>query len=477
MKTSKRQNKIINSVINSSEPIHLIVSGAGTGKTTLLKNLVKDFKEEFPGCKILFLSFSRRAVFEGRERIEEENVQFETSHSFSFGILKENATKEIELEHISHLGHKSKYTVPIDLNAIDENDTEELLKGVDKESAENVVNYLNKNFKEISWKEPPFKIKSQIDNYLSLKLEHSLVDFNDMLGLARGLLLSNKRLRKKLSSQFQLVCVDEAQDISVQQFDLIKSLFNKNKIVFVGDPCQLAYGFLGAKENIFKHIENYFDKCNTKTYQLDISFRCPQKICELSNSVTSQINFSSKTVLRSYFDKEVNKFPILVKYSGNYSGVDFIVSKVEKILKNKEAEQSIYVLFRSFKGKVSKNAKQLNYLKESLDAKKIAYSCSSFENSNESNLVISTIHSVKGGEADYVFIVDVSSDNIPFKNLSSMKSKKYFNEELSLLNIAITRTKKKLYLLIERDLVGRNNISPFLIKSLEQEILREKTIS
>ena len=59
-----------------------------------------------------------------------------------------------------------------------------------------------------------------------------------------------------------------------------------------------------------------------------------------------------------------------------------------------------------------------------------------------------TIHSVKGLEFDYVFIVGVEEGLFP--HINSMESKDDLEEERRLAYVAITRAKKKLYIINAR---------------------------
>ena len=62
---------------------------------------------------------------------------------------------------------------------------------------------------------------------------------------------------------------------------------------------------------------------------------------------------------------------------------------------------------------------------------------------NDNVPIISTIHSMKGGEADNVFIYDYPNFPYEFKGMSDEEKQ----QEKNLLYVAITRAKKNLYLL------------------------------
>ena len=80
-----------------------------------------------------------------------------------------------------------------------------------------------------------------------------------------------------------------------------------------------------------------------------------------------------------------------------------------------------------------------------------------------SGVRLMTIHSSKGLEFDYVFIVGLEEDLFPSKNFSGkQKSKEESEEERRLFYVAVTRARKKLYLTYAemRTIFGQRNIAP-----------------
>ena len=55
------------------------------------------------------------------------------------------------------------------------------------------------------------------------------------------------------SKQFDWVLVDEAQDLSLRQYEVITSL--AHKLFLVGDACQAIFGFGGASKDIFDYFK------------------------------------------------------------------------------------------------------------------------------------------------------------------------------------------------------------------------------
>ena len=87
-------------------------------------------------------------------------------------------------------------------------------------------------------------------------------------------------------------------------------------------------------------------------------------------------------------------------------------------------------------------------LEELLDKLALVSDVSEQKNDNEDKVTLMTMHAVKGLEYDYVFIVGVEEGLFPHNN--SLESNDELEEERRLCYVAITRAKKKLYLINAR---------------------------
>ena len=95
--------------------------------------------------------------------------------------------------------------------------------------------------------------------YTAAKTELAVLDFDDLLLLARRLLTDpqHKRVRESLSRETRLLLVDECQDTDPVQVDLIKALCGEreaHKLFFVGDYKQSIYRFRGADPSVFRRL-------------------------------------------------------------------------------------------------------------------------------------------------------------------------------------------------------------------------------
>jgi DNA helicase II / ATP-dependent DNA helicase PcrA len=112
------------------------------------------------------------------------------------------------------------------------------------------------------------------------------VDFTDQLWLPHVLDLSPKT--------YQYVLVDEAQDLSSAQRELVLRSRGLNaKLVVVGDAHQAIYGFAGAD---FSSFERIAQATNAKRLPLSVTYRCAKTVTKLARAIVPQIKAAKGAV-------------------------------------------------------------------------------------------------------------------------------------------------------------------------------------
>jgi DNA helicase-2/ATP-dependent DNA helicase PcrA len=107
---------------------------------------------------------------------------------------------------------------------------------------------------------------------VALALE-GLYDYTDMIYAPVQADLSPTR-------RFDMVCVDEAQDLSPMQLEFILRLpCPGGRLLFVGDPKQAIYGFAGADTRAMSRI---VERTQATVLPLSVTYRCPQKHVRLA---------------------------------------------------------------------------------------------------------------------------------------------------------------------------------------------------
>ncbi|QDZ26570.1 UvrD-helicase domain-containing protein [Noviherbaspirillum sp. UKPF54] len=105
------------------------------------------------------------------------------------------------------------------------------------------------------------------------------IDFEDMLGLAADCVEFGQ-----WQSPYELVMVDEFQDVSQARARLVASLLKSpGRCLFaVGDDWQSINRFAGADLGVMTDFDEKFGKA--VTLKLETTFRCPQSLCDISSS-------------------------------------------------------------------------------------------------------------------------------------------------------------------------------------------------
>ena len=285
--------------VTSVDGPHLIIAGAGTGKTRTITYRVAYLVEL--GVKpesILLLTFTRRAAQEMLRRASIlldsrcENVAGGTFHSFANIVLRQYAPL-IQFE--------PSFTI---LDQGDAEDVVNLLRTQMKldtqqrrfprkqtlfEVFSKAVNTLTP-IKDILKEEYPQyedhldeiqKLHSAFEQY---KARHNLMDYDDLLIFLRKLLRDHDRVRNALSDRYKYIMVDEFQDTNKIQAEIVKLLAAKHRnVMVVGDDSQSIYSFRGATIRNILDFPEEFPGC--KIIKLEENYRSTQPILNLTNEI------------------------------------------------------------------------------------------------------------------------------------------------------------------------------------------------
>ena len=291
-------------VTQTEGPIELI-AGAGSGKTGVLTRRVAYLLK----CglaspeSIVTVTFTTKAAAEIRARLGEmveshvDALNIGTFHSLCLRILKADA---------SGLGYQ-----PEKLRVFDPHDTQRALKRAiadskldDKRWGVDVVAQAISQAKN-AMRSPQTFVTVAHDFYQTkmaqvyaayqhiLKAENA-VDFDDLLMLALRLLRDNSDVRRHYQDLFAYILIDEFQDTSPIQYDVLKLLAGeRQQLTVVGSPSQAIYGWRGAHaERILKQFEGDFP--TTQIIVLDQNYRNSRNILRAANAIISGLNVREK---------------------------------------------------------------------------------------------------------------------------------------------------------------------------------------
>lgn len=90
------------------------------------------------------------------------------------------------------------------------------------------------------------------------KRAHHLMGFNDQLSYAYRIVTEHPQVAAQIRARYRAVLLDEFQDTSTIQLDLLAALFKDLAVTAVGDPNQSIYGFRGASAASLALFEGRF---------------------------------------------------------------------------------------------------------------------------------------------------------------------------------------------------------------------------
>ncbi len=155
-----------------------------------------------------------------------------------------------------------------------------------------------------------------LDKYDSYKTRHSLLDYDDLIYLTQLLLTDNAAknwIAYKLNGGIDHLLVDEAQDTSPEQWDIITAIIadftsstkQKSTIFVVGDEKQSIFSFQGADISSFSYVnENLYKNLsdankNFRNITLQWSYRSTKEIIDIVYLIFQQIKHTTPQLFTS----------------------------------------------------------------------------------------------------------------------------------------------------------------------------------
>jgi DNA helicase-2/ATP-dependent DNA helicase PcrA len=266
----------------------LIIAGAGSGKTRVITHRIAHLLAKgVPQPEILAVTFTNRAAREMGQRVKNliprklSRLTICTFHAFGAQILR---------EHGFSLGLRPKFSIydSQDQATLLRDTARELgLKGeaLDLQAASQVVSAIKTG--RATWSSENRFLRPLFKEYhKSLRL-YNAVDFDDLLMLPLELPGSSDEIRRHYHQRYRYMLVDEFQDTSTAQYDLMKLLVGpEQNICVVGDDDQSIYSWRGASfENILR-FEKDFPR--VKEIKLEQNYRSTRTIVKAANALISR---------------------------------------------------------------------------------------------------------------------------------------------------------------------------------------------
>lgn len=343
-----RLNEMQIASIEDKSQVVVIIAGAGSGKTTVLTQRISYLyrKCNVNPENVLAITFTNKAATEMKERLVEKEGPFAemswimTFHALAVRIIRAN-TADLKW-------FDNNFTI------IDSDDQLKILKQIindlgNEEIKPREASYVIGNAKSFAstLSEVEYKIDwdymdiyKAYDRYLKV---HNAMDFDDLLLYCHEL-LKKPAVRAKYVEKFKYIHVDEFQDTSIIQNNILKLLFNKvNNIFIVGDIDQSIYGWRGAAvENMLNINREYGEHSLIK---LEQNYRSTPQILEVANKL---ISYNSSRIDKNLWTASQDGDSIVYNsFNTMYNETDYVATEIDRMIDYGKNLEEISVLYRS----------------------------------------------------------------------------------------------------------------------------------
>ena len=273
----------------------LVLAGAGSGKTRVItRRIAKLIERGVEPSAIVAVSFTNKAAKEMAERMvplvgsrRAGRIRMSTFHSFGLELIKEEGKAS---------GLDGRFVI------FDQGDSlgviKEILRGTSRDGSSRRFDTMAVLARISNWK----NALASADKLADSNCEYDTVardvypeyedrlramrglDFDDLVCLPVRLLREDAGLRARWQKRIEHLLVDEFQDTSEAQLELVKLLANKKRnVCVVGDDDQSIYSWRGANVGNILHFETHFP--GARLVKLETNYRSRAPILEVANSV------------------------------------------------------------------------------------------------------------------------------------------------------------------------------------------------
>lgn len=308
---------------------HVVLAPPGSGKTQLLSQRVVDaLSRGIDPQTMLCITFTNRAAKNMNDRIGELGSKapfIGTLHKFGYRFLLAN---QVIPASTALLDEEDAHQLLTEAIAAAKDELSQKFAEVKLFDAANYIRDFNQALHNLRPAIDPSKrieiLEKVAIKYNAIKRGCSAIDFDDVLYLTLHSLRFGKPTKL---CYFQWIQVDEVQDLSSLQWDILSRLVkNDSHVVYFGDYDQSIYSFMGASHESLSQCTQ-----DVAEHYLEDNFRSPQYLIDFFNAY-AMANMPTRKVAELKFNSKNTNLGGKVRIH-NASGIfsdeaDDIASKI-----------------------------------------------------------------------------------------------------------------------------------------------------
>lgn len=330
----------------------MVLAGPGSGKTSVITGRTCSLiRRGIHASSILVVTFTKAAAREMRERflrqmnLHTSQVTFGTFHGVFYGILRQ--TYHLSGQNILSEEQKKKLLRELADAFGGEGDQEpDLLDNLAREISMVKDSRIDlSHFYSACMPEENFR--TVFREYQGWMKKNRMLDFDDIMVWTYDLFLKRPDILKLWQDKFQYILIDEFQDISPIQYEIIRKLASpRNNLFIVGDDDQSIYRFRGAKPEIMLNFPK--DYPDAGQIVLDINYRCGGEIIRKAEML---INENENRFPKNIRPGREEKGSVLIHlFENDREETAHMIEDIREYLKRGHTCSEIAILFRTNTG-------------------------------------------------------------------------------------------------------------------------------
>lgn len=335
-----------------------VLAGAGTGKTRAITHRIAYGVRAgiLQPASVLAVTFTNRAAGEMRGRLRQlgaSGVQARTFHSAALRQLQFFWPKAVGGQLPRIVDRKIKLVADAAAASRVRLDRNELRDVTSEIEWSKVTQTVPSDYAAAAAKSGRLiprdaaEIAQIYGAYEDLKRDRAVIDFEDVLLLAVGILQDRHDIADQVRAQYQHFVVDEYQDVSPLQQRLLELwLGDRDNLCVVGDASQTIYSFTGATPD---HLLNFRTRHPGATVvKLVRDYRSTPQVVHLANGLLSQARGrAADHRLELISQRDAGAEPVYTEYADEPAEAEGAARRIRALIADGVPASEIAVLFRT----------------------------------------------------------------------------------------------------------------------------------